>query len=661
MTKGYTTDDLLTTVSGVGPATAEKLSRLGLVTVGQLLRHYPTRFLDFTNQVTIKDLQDKKTASFVATISRLQTFYSGSHKLVTQATAMDQTGSIKLTWFNNPYIKRTLKEKTSYTIAGTPSFFGPGLSIISPVVEEGEISSINTSGLVPVFPLTAGLTSKWLRTKIHTILSQVTMQDPVDTQTIQDNHLIPLLDAYKKIHFPLNLAEKRQADRRLAYNEHLRINIQNQIELKKLGPSIGIKINPLIDQSTAKKLPFDITPDQKKAIQSIYKDLQKNTYTHRLIQGDTGSGKTVTLIFAANQCLNSGFSCAILAPTEILATQHYNTFKKYILDSEQITLVTGHSDDLNQQTKPTVYIGTHALLNRLPQDLSYPLAYLAIDEQHKFGVQQREELLQRTPVPHLFNLSATPIPRTVALGLLGDISTSNIRHKPLNRLSTKTYITSPSHYQKSTTWLINQLETGNQIFVVCPNITEHDTKIASVETIFKKYRRQIPDQIPIWSLHGRMKTDEQSRIIHEFTQSKTGILISTSLIEVGIDIPAANIMVIHSAERFGLAGLHQLRGRVGRGDGQGYCFLVPSTDDDTETARLQLLQKYNSGLVLAQKDLRLRGAGDIFGFRQHGSLATRLRYFWSRPLFLRAKKNALGLIQKDPEKAGRIATKLTSC
>jgi ATP-dependent DNA helicase RecG len=661
MNKNYSPEDAITTVTGIGPATAEKLNKLGISTIGDLLRHYPVRFIDFTTQATIKQLKNKKEASFIARIDGVKTFFTANKKLLTQATARDKTGTIKLTWFNNPYIKRLIKEGETYSIAGKPSFFGPGLTIISPVIEEGDSSSINTSGLVPIFPQTAGITSRWLRTKIFSLLSQTNFEDPIEEDLIIKNKILPIGDAYLKIHFPKTKIERWQADKRLAYNEHLRINIQNKLELEKLGPSISISINQSVDKKTESLIPFKITTDQQKTIDDIYKDLQSDTYTHRLVQGDTGSGKTITLVFAANQCLEGGFSAAILAPTEILANQHYETFRKYALNPQSVSLVTSHSEEEPNAANPTIYIGTHALINRLPQKLKHPLALLAIDEQHKFGVKQRNELLQRTPIPHLFNLSATPIPRTVALGLLGDIAVSNIKHKPQNRLPTKTYVTPPTRFQNSTDWLIEQLESGNQIFVVCPNITDHTEKVASVDSIFKSYRRKIPDKFPIWSLHGQIKTSEQHQIIQDFTKSKTGILVSTSLIEVGIDIPAANVMVIHSAERFGLAGLHQLRGRVGRGDGQGYCFLVPSTDDEIETARLQLLQKYDSGLILAQKDLRLRGAGEVFGIRQHGLLATRLKYFWSKPLFLLAKQDAHNLVLQSPEKAGRIATKLTSC
>jgi ATP-dependent DNA helicase RecG len=283
---------------------------------------------------------------------------------------------------------------------------------------------------------------------------------------------------------------------------------------------------------------------------------------------------------------------------------------------------------------------------------------VAVDEQHKFGVAQRDFLLQRSPVPHLLNLSATPIPRTVALGLLGDINISTIKHKPTNRLPTKTYVISPTKFKDSPSWLIKELESGNQIFIVCPNITTHTGSVSSVEDTAKIYRKMIPAKFPLWSIHGKLDSAEQRKIIDQFKVTRGSLLVATSLIEVGIDIPEANIMIIHSAERFGLAQLHQLRGRVGRGEGQGYCFLVPSTEDDVEIERLQLLKKYDSGMTLAKKDLRLRGAGEVFGFKQHGALPTRLKYFWSKKLFTKAKAEARTLVEKDATLAASVATRL---
>jgi len=661
MSNSFSPTDTITSIKGVGNSISKKINKLGIQSVGDLLNHFPKKYYDFTELVLIKNLSEGKMASFIGTIGKINSFFTKTGKLITQTAVNDSTGKILLTWFNNPYIKRILKENTSYTIAGRVSFWGRGLTVVSPIIEEGSTPSINTGGFVPIYPQTEGVTSKWLRTKIYQLLSDVEIDDPIENKLLKSLNLLSEKYAYQNIHFPISTDLRWKADKRLSFNEHLRINITNRLAQQNLGESIAIKINQKTTNETNQNLPFVLTIDQQKTISAIYKDLQNAGFTHRLIQGDTGSGKTATLVFAANQCLFNNFSCAVMAPTEILAVQHFKTFQSLSLFPKQIQLITGSLKQKIQINQPRIYIGTHSLLTQLPKILKYPLAFVAIDEQHKFGVNQRNELINRSPVPHLFNLSATPIPRTVALGLLGEINISNITHKPQNRLPTKTFIVSPTHFKKSPNWLKDQLSHGSQIFVVCPNIEEHQLGLASVDKITKIYEKIADDKFPVFTIHGKMNSDKQKDILTKFITAQKGILVSTSLIEVGIDIPSANIMIIHSAERFGLASLHQLRGRVGRGKEQGYCFLVPTNDDQEETERLQLLQKYKSGLILAKKDLSLRGAGEIFGTKQHGLLPTRLKYFWSKKLFLTAKKIAREMVENCPQKAKHIVSSFETC
>lgn len=661
MSNLYRLNESVSEIKGVGPSMQQKLDRLGIGTIRDLINHYPSRYFDFTLPVQIKHLEPGKTQSFVATIGKATTFFSKSGKLITQVVAKDSTGKVSLTWFNNPYIKRVIKDNTIYTVAGKVTFWGKNLTIVAPIIEEGNAPSINTRGLVPVYPLTEGITSRWIRTKIHSLIPNLEINDPLNQETLNRQSLITLREAFQNIHFPITKELQRKADKRLSFNEHLSININNQLELRNLGGSIPLVINNRVTKDTHDKLTFTLTHDQNKTVTDIFKDLSSSEFTHRLIQGDTGSGKTATIIFGANQCLQNNLSCALMAPTEILAAQHFNSFMAMSLCPKQVQLITGSTKNKVLVDKPYIYIGTHSLLTDLPQKLRYPLAFVAIDEQHKFGVKQREVLVSRTPVPHLFNLSATPIPRTVALGLLGDIKISSIVQKPLNRLPTKTFVVSPTHFKKSPNWLCQQLKDGGRIFIVCPNIQDHETRVASVENISKIYKKITSNEYPVLTLHGKMSPDQQNNIITAFKNHQAGVLVSTSLIEVGIDIPTANIMIVHSAERFGLASLHQLRGRVGRGEGQGYCFLVPSTDDGEETERLQLLQKFKSGLILSQKDLHLRGAGEVFGTKQHGVLSTRLKYFWSKKLFLEAKTIAKKLVIKDPHKAKQVVSKLSTC
>lgn len=645
----------ITEVKGVGDATQEKLQKLNILTVKDILNHLPSRYLDYSKPVKISELTEKSNFAFKAKVTNLKSVYTRNRKLLTQAKATDETGTISLTWFNNPFIKRIIDENEEYTVAGKPSLFAGKLTIISPIIEKTDTISINSKGLVPIYPQTAGINSRLIRKYVYNILDTSTISDPVDEEILKQINLLPLDQSYKLIHFPQTSSQRWQADKRLSFNEHLKINITNQIEQQKLGDSPSIRINKQIDLQTADALPFKLTSDQQKTVLDLYRDIQKKEFTHRLIQGDTGSGKTATLLFTAHQALASKYSCAIVAPTEILANQHYATFKQLSIFKDSVRLITANSHPDKIGDVPEVYIGTHAIFNQLPQKLTFPLLFIAVDEQHKFGVDQRHVLLERTPVPHLVNLSATPIPRTVALGLLGEIKTSSINSAPQNRLATKTFCLSESKFSESTNWLNTELQNSNQIFVVCPQINDRGGSIASVEKYFKLYQKNFGAKYPVFAIHGKMKSTEQNKTITKFKESRAGILVATSLIEVGIDIPSANIMIIHSADFFGLAQLHQLRGRVGRGGKQGYCFLVSSSEETVEIERLNLLKKYHSGLVLAQKDLRLRGAGEVFGTKQHGSLQTRLKYFWSKRLYLQAKRVAAKMISQNPKTALKLA------
>ena len=660
MANDLTLNQNVTEISGIGPKTGNYLQKLDITTTLDLLRHFPNRYLDFTHPCKIASLTEKNFHCFTATLKSFHTFFTKSGKQFSEVIAEDETGSIKLIWFNNPYIRKLIKEGEVYTVAGKPSFWINRLAVISPIIEEGTAGSKETQGLVPIYPQTEGINSRWLRSKISTLLSNINIEDPLQKVSPPALHLIKLDEAYQHIHFPDNKLQQQTADQRLSFDEHLKINLQNILERQKLGPSISIKIDKDLDVKGREKLPFELTLGQKNTITALCKDLHDSQFTHRLIQGDTGSGKTATLIVTGNQCLANHTSVVILAPTEILARQHFDTFKKYSLYPQHIQLVTA-SSHFAETNEPQIYIGTHALLTQLPRETKFPISLLAIDEQHKFGVKQREELLHHNPIPHLVNLSATPIPRTVALGLLGDIELSSIAFRPHNMIPTKTFVVDKEHYKNSVTWLKEELTKGNQLFVVCPNINDHQEDIASVTATSKRYIQLFSPEFPVYSLHGAQKHDLQQKTLEKFKSTPGSILVATSLIEVGIDIPKANIMVIHSAERFGLAQLHQLRGRVGRGGEQGYCFLVPSKDEDTEIERLQLLQKYDSGLKLAKMDLRLRGAGDVLGQKQHGALPVRLKYFWSRKSFLIAKALAKKIAKDSPKQAMEIVSKLNNC
>ncbi len=652
--------DSLDHLPGIGPAFQKTLSRLDLTTIHDLLHHYPSRYLDYRIHTPIRDLVAKKDVSFEATISEPKRFISKSGKLIIQAEAVDKTGKVKLTWFNTPYITKIIIPGQTYLIAGKTSFWGPLLTLVSPIIERAGETSLHTHGLVPIYPLTVKLTSRFLRQKIHLALESTSIKDPLNSSTVKKLSLMTYKESLRSIHFPEEVPQKERADLRLAFNHHLAINLNNQIELKKLPSSPQLAIDQKLHQNLNKTLPFVLTQSQQKAILAGYQDLTLGHFTHRLVQGETGSGKTMVIFFFAAQALANKLSFGLLAPTEILAKQHYQTFLKFGLPEKQVLLVTGSSPLTKPPEKPTIFIGTHALLNQLPKKLSFPLAALAVDEQHKFGVEQRQILSRRTPCPHLFNLTATPIPRTLALGLFGEVAITTLKQKPRHQLPVKTWIVSPTRYKNSGTWIKNQLKSGSKIFVVTPLIhTSEKTKdTQSAEKVYQDYQQKYKTISPVFLIHGQMPQEKINQSLEEFKLAKHAILISTSIIEVGIDIPEADVIIIHSAERFGLASLHQLRGRVGRGERQSYCLLVPSKDEQEEGERLELLEKYHSGLTLAKMDLRLRGSGEFFGTKQHGWLPVRLKNFWNKKLFGTARELAKKIVDRDETEATTIANQL---
>ena len=650
---------LITALPGIGPTFTTKLSHLKLASIRDLLHHYPSRFLDYRKQTTIRQIRPKTDVSFLAALGEAKRFNTKSGKSVTTVSAQDQTGKINLTWFNNPYIGRLIKPGEKYLVAGKAAFFFDKITLIAPTIEPANDQSLHTHGLVPIYPLTAGVSSRFLRQKIKLALDKTAITDTLNNQILNKLGLLDYRASLHAIHFPKETAAHLAADKRLAFNHHLLLNITNLAEIRKLPPSPSLIVDRVLHRHLIESLPFKLTTGQVKAIESSYQDLTRSSFTHRLIQGETGSGKTVIVFFLAAQALAAGQSFCLLAPTEILAAQHYQTFLMFGLPKKQVILVSAKRPLRQIPPQPTIFIGTHALLTQLPLSLPFPLAALAIDEQHKFGVQQRAELLTRKPTPHLINLTATPIPRTLALGLFGEVAISSLSAKPKNRLPIKTWVLDPERFKKSTAWLKQQVERGSKVFAVAPTIHGVAEK-EGAEKIFKRYQTVCSSFTEVFLIHGQMKSEAIALTLAAFKKTTGGILVATTIIEVGVDIPQADVIIIHGADNFGLATLHQLRGRVGRRERQGYCLLVSGSNEEEANTRLALMEKYHSGLTLARLDLRLRGAGELFGDKQHGWLPVRLKNFWNKVLFKQAKEIALALLEKNEASAQRLARNLAS-
>ena len=635
-------DSKIIELNRVGRSLSGKLKKLGIETVKDLIFYYPFRYDDFSRVASINQLQVGLTATIKGRVDLLANRRSPrQHKILTEGLISDDTGSIKVIWFNQPWIAKNIKIGQEIFLAGKVSGDLFDHYFNSPVYERADLFNLNTARLAPVYPLTGGVSQKQLRFLIKTALVSVgKVADFLPAEISHKERLISLSQALKEIHFPKNYAALKLAQRKLAFNELFLIQVWVQLIKKNLGQKKSLKIN--FFQAETKNfiggLDFVLTLDQKKAAWEILRDLQKLRPMNRLLEGDVGSGKTLVAIIALYNVFLNKYQSAFMAPTEILARQHFETSLKFLEKrGVKIGLITRGRKIINRQAvgkkeflekcqagEIDLIIGTHAIIQK---EIKFKkLALIVIDEQHRFGVEQRQLLKQKGQSPHLLSLTATPIPRSLALTLYGDLDLSIIRQMPAGRKKILTRIAPPEKRQLAYEFIAKQINFGRQVFVVCPLIDPSDKLgVRSVKQEFKKLDEEIFPEIKVGLLHGRLKAGQKEEVLKKFADNEIKILISTSVIEVGIDIPNASVMMIEGAERFGLAQLHQFRGRVGRSEHQSYCFLFSDLGDRQTLARLEALVNCHDGFVLANKDLELRGAGNIYGREQAGFLNLNLK------------------------------------
>ena len=622
-------------LKGVGAVLAKKLEKLGVFSIQNLVYHFPTRYIDRRRELKIADLYITENENYFckAKISKIQQIRIRGGRIIVNGTVEDDTGKINVTWFNNPYIISNFTVGDIVLISGQPQ----GNKLINPKIRKyNDTNDIFEFGKVEaIYPETRGIKSALISKLVKQIFEKKLFQpkEILPKKAILEQNLIDIQDAVQIMHSPENEEKLKEAKKRIAFEEIY--NILLEVKKKKLAlakfKSNKIKINKEIHESIILKLPFDLTESQKKAIEEIYSDMQKSIPMHRLLNGDVGSGKTIVATFASLQAIQNNYQVVFLAPTGILAMQHYQVLQNIIKDTDiKIHLVTSATknltkklkDEISDKNNKEIFIGTHALLFNL--DILKNVGLLIIDEQHKFGVKQREILenlnsqnLGKKYLPHVLTMTATPIPRTLALTLYGDLEVS-ILQKPITRKSiiTKCIYDEPTQ-SKMYEWIRKKIkENKYQIYVVCPLIEESqllDTKSAVKE--FEKLKGLFPE-FNIEILHGKIKSDLKDKILDDFKNGKIDILVSTSVIEVGIDNPNATIMIIEGAERFGLAQLHQIRGRVGRSDIQSYCFL--KTTNNTPSERLEYFATHQDGFEVAEYDLQSRGPGEVYGNAQSG-------------------------------------------
>lgn len=627
-------------LTSVGKTTAIKMRKLDLQTIKDLIYFFPSRYEDFSLIKKISELHVDQPVTIEGQIELIANRRSFRKRMIlTEALVSDESGSVKVLWFNQPYLTKTLKSGDRIFLSGKPEMDRFGIQFVSPQYERNNFDSenYNTARLVPVYSLTAGVTVKQLRFLLKQCLPFIrSIKEYLPETIIMQNNLMPFNRALENIHFPGNVDLLDQAKKRLQFDELFIIQLQVQRWRQALDRGQALKVNFLEKQTQdfVAQLPFTLTVDQKKSAWEIIQDLQKARPMNRLLEGDVGSGKTMVAALAILNVALSGYQSVLMAPTEILAAQHYQNFLKLYLNKkiivglltrtrhevqgEKVTKKKIH--DLLNQGKIDLLIGTQALIQDKVKIKD--LGLVIVDEQHRFGVKQRQLLTTRGEndlIPHFLSMTATPIPRSLALALYSDLDLSIISTMPVGRKPIITRLVTENNRQNAYDFIKQEINNGRQVFVVCPLIDPSDKLgVKSVKQEYEKLSEQIFPEFKVALLHGKLKAEEKNNIMSDFLNKKYQILVSTSVIEVGVDVPNSSIMIIEGADRFGLAQLHQFRGRVGRGEYQSYCFVFTDNNSMATMKRLQYFVQCKNGFELAEKDLALRGSGEIFGLRQSG-------------------------------------------
>lgn len=648
----------VTTVKGVGDELAKKLAVLGIKTVGELIDYLPRRYEDYSEIVDIRDTKPGPV-TIRAVVKQVSGRYVRRGMHLTEAAVSDDTGSMRLIWFNQPYRANGLKTGVEYYFSGLYELSHQRMQMTSPSAELVSDFQVNTARIVPVYRETKGLTSKQIRRAVGSCRGLIqTLPETLPAWLITEQKLLSRANAVLAMHFPASSEELAEAKRRLGFEEVFELSLASLLNKQELAAdeSQVIPFSEKLARDFVSHLPFVLTDAQRKTVWQIYLDMQAEQPMNRLVEGDVGSGKTVVATMAAVMALRQDYQVAFMAPTELLARQHADTIHSLLkpLGMEgDLTLLVGamtaaqkkRAHEAISSGSARFLVGTNALIQ---EAVAMPkLALVIIDEQHRFGVEQRKSLMAKAGhMPHLLSLTATPIPRSLALTLYGELDISILDAKPAGRQPIRTEIISPNSVEPVYNDIYKELDAGRQMFVVCPLIAESDASdVKSAESIFKQFKKKEFKKYRLGLLHGKMKADEKNTVMQEFVDHKLDILVSTTVIEVGVDVPNASVMMIQSADRFGLAQLHQLRGRVGRGGDQGYCYLMMS-DSSAPSRRLRALESSNDGFRLAELDLELRGPGAIYGQMQHGALDLRVAKLTDVHLIAAARKAAAEFVQR---------------
>lgn len=636
----------------IGPVYQKKLASFGILTVEDLLYYFPFRYEDLSEKKSIADCVIGETITIKATLWQITKLRTKTGKTIIKATVNDSSGALDIIWFNQVYLLTVLKPNMLVNFSGKVGMFANKKTLFNPsyeIIKDLQINPIHTERLVPIYSESTGVSSKWLRTKIFNLLeSSLEIRDFLDTTFLSQQKLIDLKTALSEIHFPTTFEKATKARERLAFDELLMLHLSN-LQQKKLSESkqSSVRFNYKKEELNKfqEKLSFKLTSSQLKAISEIENDLNSKKPMNRLLQGEVGSGKTVVSAFPILACILSGYQAVLLAPTEILARQHFQTINEFLKGTYKIELHTSSSKANSSDFD--VVVGTHAVLNQ-NFEIKNP-GLIVIDEQQRFGVVQRSFLKNQKSQPHFLTMTATPIPRTLALTIYGNLDISVLDEIPSGRQRVKTYVVNRAKRNDAYTFVKKELDSKGQAFIICPLIEVSETLVSvkSAKEEFDRLKKEVFPTYKLGLLHGKLKSIEKETVVAAFREGKIDILVSTPVVEVGIDIPNASIMLIEAAERFGLSSLHQLRGRVGRGNRQSYCLIFSESQNMSVMERLKLLEKYNNGLQLAEMDLEKRGPGDLFGTAQSGQFNLKLLSSVNLELIVKSRKAAQGLINDD--------------
>lgn len=655
-------DTPIESLPATSPVTLHRFKTLGIDTYSDLLNYFPFRYENYSFITPITRIQEGEVVTIKGMIIQSKNEITKRGFRLQKITIQDESARLTLTWINQPYLIHILKEGMTIFVAGDVVRFAGKITLQPHEWELAKEETIHTNRIVPVYSEIRGLSSKTIREKVfHVILHLRNTAEPHDQmpgEVVKFNNILSQHEAYIGVHFPKSKTHLAESRRRLSFDELLGLHMYSQMVRREwqkknvkhpfiINEDRGLKIDSFI-----KTLPFELTGDQKISIDEIRKDLLKTHPMNRFLQGDVGSGKTVVAAVAAYVSYLNGYQTLIMAPTEILATQHYHTVQKLFKSLPlKIAIQTGSQKSMKKGDTYDIIIGTQALLT---SSLAFDkVGLVVIDEQHRFGVAQRSLLKEKGKEPHLLTMTATPIPRTLALTLYGDLDLSTITQMPLGRLPIKTFLVPLTKRAAAYNWIEKKVKEEHvQVFIICPLIEESESEtLFTVRAAKKEYehlKNEVFKGLNVSLLHGKLKPREKELIMKKFLEGKTDILVSTSVVEVGIDIPNATIMIIEGAERFGLAQLHQLRGRVGRGNVQSYCYLFSEIQDESKLNRLHFFAETSNGVKLAEYDLGQRGAGNIFGTKQHGYLKLKIASLSDIGLMKQAKNAAIYILEKYP-------------